>query len=1091
MKMERRIGPVLCLLLLLLLAPPKLFAQDNLVKGVVVDNTGEPIIGASILEKGTTNGTITDLDGNFQLKVSKTSNKLVISYVGMKTLEVTPTPGKEMKIELADDTQVMEEVVVIGYGGSKARKDLTGSVGSVSGAKLAAVPVASAAEALQGKIAGVQVTTVDGAPGADINIRVRGGTSVTQSNQPLYIVDGFQQDNINDIPPTDIKSIDVLKDASLTAIYGAKGGNGVVVVTTKSAQQGKVKVEFNAYAQARKLAGKIDVLDTYEFARYQLDYTVGNNTKRYQFREDWGNPADLDIYKSGVTHDWQDEIMGGTPISQMYNVTVNGGTEKLRFSTSLTHHDERGVITNTGVRRTNMNTKINIQLSPKLKLLINPRFTYRRDLGAGGDGVGKEGIVGVLRYRPSNGLREYTYRDDKTLNYSEEKYWMLASPLEEINQNYQLKHGYTFTNQASLEWEILKNLTFRTDFGLSWSFSDLGRFYGYLTEQAMKQKDLPYAEITNERKNKYVWTNTLSYSFSMQDKHNWSFLLGHEMQDSQKTTNFQSARYFPQQTEPRVAFANMGLGTAWKNTSTITTPDRMLSFFGQANYNYDHKYLASVTFRADGSTKFAPGNQWGYFPSVSAAWVISKEPWWNVSFINNLKLRAAFGLAGNNNIDDDLWRYQYTIESTGGPSWNEATENGEAYYTSGTSFPNTKIKWETTITRNLALDLSFFNDRLSITPEFYWNTTRDLLYSCLIPTTTGYSKQMQNVGQVTNKGFELTVNGTIIQKRDFNLSASFTLGLNKTKVDKLNGEDTELWTTSSRWKSTDNDFCLRVGDEVGLIYGYVYDGIYQFDEFHRLGFNYEPNEGTLNCDDMYGTYPGRPKFKDLSGPDGKPDGKIDEYDRTIIGNTNPRFQGGFGISGQWKNFDFTANFVYMLDYDVLNATAYNLSSAIDSKQTDPKNVLADFNYDNRWVYYGDIYATNADGTPYVTNMNEMLLGNSQFIQYLDVYESLNGNKTLWNPNDVTKRVTHSYFVEDASFLRLQDVTIGYTLPEKWTSKWGIERLRVYFTGSNLFCWTSYSGYDPEVDIQSGLTPSVDYNRYPRSHGYLVGLNVSF
>ena len=1081
----------LCLFALILLLSPAVMAQ-GVLKGTVTDSNNEPVIGASVVEKGNTrNGVITNLDGKFTLKLQR-GKKAVISYIGMVPQEIV-YDGTEKSVTLQEEQGNLDEVVVVGYT-TRARKDLTGSVGSISGAKLAVVPVASAAEALQGKIAGVQVTTVDGAPGAEINIRVRGGTSVTQSNSPLFIVDGFQTDNINDIPPTDIQSIDVLKDASLTAIYGAKGGNGVVVVTTKSAKMGKVKVDFNTYAQFRTLAGKVDMLDTYEFVRYQQDYTIGSNSKIYQFRNDYGNPNDLDIYKSAVTHDWQDEIMGGSALSQMYNVTVGGGNEKLRFTTSLTHHDESGIIANSGVRRTNLNTKINVQISPKVSLLFNPHFTYRRDLGAGAEGIGTGGLIGVLRYRPTNGLREYMYRADKTINYNDEKYWMLASPMDDINQNYQLKHSYTFINQAALQWEIIKGLSFRSEVAQYLSFADNNRFYGYLTSTGIKNNDMPVAQITNYRANRYSWSNTLNYAFSLKDKHNFAFLIGQEMQNDQSTTNYQSSRYFPQSTAPRAAFNNMGLGTAYESTSSVSTPNRMLSFFGMANYNYDHKYIFSASFRADGSTKFAPGKQWGYFPSVSGAWVISSEPFMkSVKWINNLKLRMAIGMVGNNNIDSDLWRYQYSIASNGGPSWGEATQNGEAYYVngSGSTFPNTKIKWETTVTRNLAVDLGLFGDRLTITPEVYWYTTHDLLYKCLIPTTSGYSYQEQNVGQVTNKGFELTVNANIIQHKDFTLNANFTMGFNKKIVDKLNGEDQQLWTTSSRWSSSDNDFCLQVGKEIGLIYGYVYDGLYSFNEFDRLAFNYTPKEGTVNCNAIYGTYPGRPKFKDLSGPDGKPDGVVNEYDRTIIGNTNPRVQGGFGLSGQWKNFDFTANFFYMLNFDVLNATAYDLSSAIGSSSNSPKNVLGKFNYANRWVYYGDIYNTNADGTTSLYNMGEPLLGNSQHIEYLDQYEKINAGKTLWNPNDITSRYTTSYFVEDGSFLRLQDITIGYTLPKKISNKLGIERLRFYVTGSNVFCLTSYSGYDPEVDVQSGLTPSVDYNRYPRSHAYLFGLNLTF
>ena len=1089
----RRLCKLCLLAAFFVLAPPEVLAQ-TIAKGQVFDSTNEPVIGATVVEKGDAkNATITDFEGNFTLNLKK-SKEVVISYIGM--VSQTVAASQNMKVVLKDDAAALDEVVVVGYT-SKARKDLTGSVGSVSGAKLAMVPVASAGEALQGKIAGVQVSTVDGAPGADIYIKIRGGAALGQNNQPLYIVDGFQQDNINDIPPTDIQSIDVLKDASLTAIYGARGGNGVVVVTTKSAQQGKVKVEFNAYGQLKHLAGKQEMLDSYEFVRYQRDLSYNNKNNNYAFRTNFGNPADMDIYKTATTHDWQDELMGGTPITQMYNVTVNGGNEKLRFSTSLTHHDEKGIIEGSGVRRTNMNSKIYLQLSPRVKLTINPRFTYRRDLGAGANGIGTDGLVGVLRYRPTNGQREFTFNKEEALIFNQERYWMLASPKDDIDQNYQKKHSYSFTNQASLSWEIIDNLVFRTDIAQFWGFTDTNRFYGYLTDTAHANEDQPVAQITNVRRNKYTWTNTLNYSFTVKDDHNFSFLLGHEMYDDQKTTNFQASRYFPKTISPDKAFSNMGLGTAYQATSSITTPDRMLSFFGQANYNFAHKYLVSLTMRADGSTKFAPGHQWGYFPSVSGAWVVSEEPWWNKNLMSNFKIRASYGLAGNNDIGDDLWRYQYSINANGGPSWGEntQTENGETYYATSNTFPNEKIKWETTINRNLAMDMSFLKGRLTITPEFYWNTTKDLLYKSKIPTTTGYTYQQQNVGQVTNKGIELTINYQLFQKKDFDLSVNATFGYNKTKVDKLNSEDNVIWANSSTsgWKPGYDDFCLRVGEEIGLIYGFVSDGIYTFDDFDRDGFTYRLKEGVVNGlyfkntdTSVNNVHPGDPKFKDLNG-----DGQIDENDRTVIGNTNPRLQGGFGFSGTWKNFDFNANFVYFLNFDVLNATKYRLSSSKGNSSTEPLNVSADFNYDNRWVYFGDIYNENADGSKSLYWMSEQLVNNSQKYEYLNEYERVNANKTLWNPMRVATDYTTSYSVEDGSFLRLQNLTVGYTLPKNMTKKMGIERLRVYFTGSNLFCITNYTGYDPEVDIQNGLTPSVDYNRYPRSRAYLLGINLSF
>lgn len=1088
-KVRKMKSRLLLLLALLLMVPMGMFAQSITVKGTVIDSQGEAIIGATVVEKGKkTNGVITDLDGRFSLKIVGKGKKLLVSYVGMESQEVDAIAGKNLKVVLKDDSQALDEVVVVGYG-SQARKDLTGSVGSISGAKLAAVPVTSAAVALQGKIAGVQVTTVDGAPGADINIRVRGGTSVTQSNDPLYIVDGFQTDNINDIPPTDIQSIDVLKDASLTAIYGAKGGNGVIVVTTKSAQQGKVQVGFNAQMSVSKLAKKLNLMDTYDFARYQYDWAASNGTRSSNakyYRANFGNPLDLDIYQRATTHDWQDEVMGETPLNYSTNFTVGGGSKKFRFNVSLTNSEDNGIILGSGVRRTNLNIKMNVQLSKNLTLTLNPKFTYRRDTGAGGTKIGSGGIIDVLRYRPTNGLREFAFWDPETVDPDDEAIFQYTNPKNDIGENTLKKHSYGYTNQFSLEWKPIKGLSLRTEGAYYISFYDENRFYGAMTDEGQANNKLPIAYVKNKRAEKYIWTNTANYGFNIDNIHNFSFLLGQEIQSEQVKENYMKNRYFPRNISAKRALNNMNLGTPWVTTSSLSTPERTASFFGQANYNYDHKYLASVTFRADGSTKFAPGEQWGYFPSISGAWVLSKEGFLDHNeVISNLKLRAAIGMAGNNRIDNDMWRYLYTVNSTSGPGFGEAIENGEQWYgnAGGATFVNTKIKWETTLTRNLAFDLGLFNERLVITPEVYWNTTRDLLYKSDIPSTTGYSQQMRNIGQVTNKGFELTITGDILRGKDYVLSGNLTLGFNKMVVDKLNETDDVIWDQNDRWKSSYNDYCLKVGDQVGLIYGFVYDGLYGMDEFDfdpSQSLLAVPKEGTVinhvfnDSNSGVATLPGKIKFKDISGPDGKPDGQITEDDRTVIGNTNPKFQGGFGFNGQWKAFDFTINFNYMYDFDVNNATAYQLSSS-EGNKNNFYNVLSKFN--NRWTY------AREDG--------ECMYKNTYLEGSVDIYKEMNAGKTLWNPADVTNKVTHSYFIEDGSFLRCQDITVGYTLPERLTKKWGMSRLRFYASGSNLFIITGYSGYDPEVDVQTGLTCGMDYNRYPRSRSFVFGVNVTF
>ncbi len=1029
----------------------------------------------------------------------------------MKPANVKHAADGTITVVLEDDATTLNEVVTIGYT-SKARKDLTGSVGSVSGARLAAVPVTSAAVALQGKISGVQVTSVDGQPGADINIKVRGGTSVTQSNEPLYIVDGFQVDNINDIPPSDIASIDVLKDASLTAIYGAKGGNGVVVVTTKSAQEGKVSVSFNGNISISHISKTLDLMNAQQFVEYQYQWHACNGTRSSNakfFKANFGNPYDIDMYGTLESHDWQDEVMGETPLNYSANVTIGGGSERVKFNLSLTQSEDKGIIMGSGVRRTNINLKTVVKLHDKLVMNFNNKFTFRRDEGAGGTSIGTGGIIDVLKYRPTNGLREYGYVDETYADPEEEELFTYTNPKSDISINQLIKHSYNFTPSLSLDWAPIKNLKLRTEATLGLKWTDQSRFYGSMTDTGQSNNSQPVATLTDVHGLSYVWTNTAQYSLSMDDVHNLSFLLGQEIhQASQDRTKTITCRYFPTDITAREAWDNMEFGTPYTYSSTLATPNRTASFFGQASYNYKHRYLLSATLRADGSTKFAPGYQWGYFPSVSGAWVLSEEKFMESTkdWLDQLKIRLAIGRSGNNNINSDLWRQLYSIATTGGPGFGETTQYGEQYYenSSGTRFSNTEIKWETTTTRNLAADISLFGGRLTITPEFYWNTTKDLLYTSDIVTTTGYLTQMQNIGQVTNKGIELSISGDILRGKDYVLSGNLSFGTNKKKVDKLNGTDTVVWDQNDRWKSSYNDYCIKVGDEVGLIYGFVYDGLYTFDEFYfdptnnyqaipwgssaadngtstsigprEDGYVTVINDVSGTSNSGIATLPGKIKFKDLNG-----DGRITEDDRTVIGNTNPKYQGGFGFSGQYKNWDFTANFTYMLDFDINNATAYALSSSSGNSKNF-YNVLAKFS--DGWLY------NDIDGT--LTGTKGDILYKLYYVDNgVEIYKSANEGKTLWNPTDVTTNITHSYFIEDGSFLRCSDITIGYTLPEKLTKKLCVSKARFYVSASNLFIITGYSGYDPEVDIQTGLTCGMDYNRYPRSRSFIFGTNITF
>ena len=694
-----------------------------------------------------------------------------------------------------------------------------------------------------------------------------------------------------------------------------------------------------------------------------------------------------------------------------------------------------------------------------------------------------------------------------------------TNPVNDIKTNVRKKHAYTIANQAALEYKPINGLTLRTEGNFTFAFSDDNRFWGPLTDTGKKNQTLPVAQVEKKQTNQYTWTTTASYDWSIKEKNNFYALVGFELYHKQAKSSNQKNRYFPREITADKAWDNMGLGKAWTSTTELGTADRTTSYFGQLSYNYDHKYLLSATFRADGSTMFAPGHQWGYFPSVSGAWVISSEEFMkDLTWLNELKFRVAIGKAGNNRIKADMWRYIYSTNSSGGPNFGESTLNpdGEIYYDTSNYLPNPDIKWETTLTRNFAFDIALFNNRLRITPEYYWNTTSDLIYEADVLTTLGYGKQYQNIGQVTNRGFELSISGDILRGKDYVLSANFNLGANKMKVDKLTGDEDYLDLRHGR-AHTDagNNYRLKVGGEVGLIYGYVYDGLYGFDEFtyNSAKQAYDPIpqvfdengklvSGTVLMDGMYNpndqgaqTQPGKPKFKDLNG-----DGIIDQNDKKVIGRTTPKLQGGFGLNGQWKNFDFTANFTFFLDFDVYNATAYRLSSSMNNKNNF-YNVLSKFNKDNRWTY------TDTDWRW------EHMLGNSQTewdnfegsgvpmvnpdgserkkLWGFERYQYVNGNRTEWNPADVTKEYTISRFVEDGSFLRCNDITVGYSLPANIISKAGMSKCRFYASVTNPFIITSYSGYDPEVDVQSGLTPSYDMNRYPRSRSYVFGLNLTF
>ncbi len=1059
-------------------------AQSISIRGKVTEaGTGQSIPAANVVLKGTTTGIITDGDGNYTLTVPA-NGTLVFSFIGFKPVEVPVAGKKEINVSLVAETIGLEDVVVVGYG-TQRRIDLTGAVGSVSGSELQKVPTVSTAQALTGRMAGVQITTTDGSPDAEMVIRVRGGGSVTQDNSPLYIVDGFPVNSINDIPPTDIATIDILKDASSSAIYGARGANGVVIITTKSAKGGKTVISYNYYLQAKTIAKELDVMSPYEFVLSQYEYAaLRGGSDLTNFNRYFGVYEDLDLYKYQKGTNWQNELFGRDLFSKFHNLSISGGTDKTKFNLSGTYNNDEGLLVGSGYTRFNLNFKLNHEISKRLKLDLSTRMSDTKVDGAGTAGTSNLRVTDGLTSRPVNGLLDVLEIDDAQASVDYDSFIRsLINPKQLAAQDWRNRKTQALNINVGLSWLIIDALTFRSEVGYDKSFEDLKRYYGPLTTTSRNEGgNLPLGELTTTSSPRYRVSNTFTYNIKPGKKQALNLMAGQEIISGNTTTYFQRSKYFSETLSPEKMFANMALGTVDRISTNVGTNDKLASFFGRGIYKYDERYLFQFTIRADGSSKFAPGNRWGIFPSAALAWRISEENFMQgQSTISNLKLRTSYGQAGNNRIASDLWKRSYAISNT--RTYGLGDVNNPYYVPASTLLVNPDLKWETTVTRNAGLDFGLFKEKLSGTIDLYWNTTRDLLVESDIPSYLGYTKQMRNIGRTSNKGVELTLNSRIIQKKDFSLTASINIGINKSNIDELDGVNEKAFSTN--WASTDlknqDDYRLMVGKTVGLMYGYLTDGFYSVDDFSSYDAVkklYVLKSGVPTTGLYGGTIgirPGALKLKDISGANGSPDGVVDGLDRTIIGNANPKHTGGFNLTAQYKQFDLTVFFNWVYGNDIYNA---NKIAASQNYRTTYGNMLNTMNSANRFKYINDAGAVVTD---------------------LEQLRTLNQNANIWSPFTFgsATAVIHSWAIEDGSFLRLNNVTLGYTIPQQLSKRIGMSQLRFYATGTNLWIWTNYSGYDPEVSSTirnssySALTPGVDYSAYPKSRSITVGVNVTF
>ncbi len=1044
-------------------------ANAQTITGVVSDDMG-PLIGVSVVVEGTTIGASTDLDGMYELDVPDAKGKtLVFSCIGMRTVTVVIGDSTVIDLVMEEDANFLEETVVIGYATVK-RKDLMGSVTSVDSKSLTAMPVATVGEALSGKMAGVQVTTTEGDPDAEIKIRVRGTGSITQDSSPLYIVDGFPVESISDIAASDIQSIDVLKDAFSTAIYGSRGANGVVLVTTKSGEKGKFSVNYNMYWgqkwMANRNAIKVDSVEDFVKNQYELAMVRGNYTSDYV--PYFGLYEDMGLYAGLEGNDWIDQIFGNTGRTFSQNLSVSGSTEKVRWTASYSHVGENAIMTGSTYKRDNLSTKAQYEPIKQLTFDFNIRYSRTKILGSGANSVNDSGSTsGNGRLKHAVQYTPIPLTGSNAGSDLEEDYGDNAPPLQSVADNDNRRVRTNFTINGSVTYHIIDNLNLKIEGGLDEYEQKNDRFYGLTTYYVGNNAQYPgpATKYTDNYKQTIRSTNTLSYNFRdvfKDDRHNFDMLFGHEYIITKSNELSLMVENFPDFFNSTEAWNKMATGTVVSSDNYYDPDDKLLSFFARFNYAYDSRYSLSATVRADGSSKFSKGNQWGIFPSAAASWTISNEHWMESAsrWLDNLKIRYSFGTAGNNNIPSGVNALYYASHNS---SW---ISNGDTYVaTDGSSImANEDLTWETTLSHNIGIDFSFWRSRLSGSIEAYHNTTDNLLIEFPV-SGTGYTSQYRNMGVVVNKGFEFSFNAVLVEKENFGLTLGGNISINDNKVTDLGGLD--VIESSSGWASTEiaGDYRVEEGQPLGNMYGYVSDGFYTANDFTWNGNTWVLNDGVADASSVIGaTYlrPGAMKLKDLNG-----DGKVDTNDRTIIGNALPVGSGGFNISMNFYGFDVSANFNYVFGCDIYNANKIEFTS---SRKYNNRNLMK--TKDQRW--------TNIDW-----NTGELITDAAQLA-------SVNANATLWSPA-VGNAVFSDWSVEDGSFLRLTSATIGYTLPEKITKKILIQRLRVYVTGTNLFCWSKYSGYDPEVDTRRAtpLTPGVDYSAYPKSIGFVVGANITF
>lgn len=1020
-------------------------AQGKLtVSGLVLDETGAPLIGAGVIEDGNlANGTVTDIDGKYTIVVPSDAT-IIFNYISYKTEMVKVAGRKVIDVTLMPDNTVLEEVVVIGYGTMK-KSDLTGSVASVSSKAIEDFKSGTVLEALGGQIAGVNVTAADGTPGAGYDIKIRGVGSVNGDTSPLYIVDGFEVDNIDFLANQDIMSIDFLKDASASAIYGARAANGVVLVTTKSGIEGRPQISYNGSATYRLLSKRVELLSPYQFVKLQVEANPTKyGTTYYKLGEDSDGNAYTyqsaeDYLAEGIGIDWQNEAFRPT-WSQNHDISVRGGTKDSKYTISFSHFDEDGIFTNSGYRKDNARVKLFQKVTKWLNIDFSINYTNTLKTGTGTSG----GVLAnILRYRPTGGLNvsDYTLRysmydplsmSESNFNSSDNNPILQAESVDDNRKQEQ------WIANASLNFTLAKGLTFKTSATYNANYQRRDIFYGENSNQAYRGGGV-YGSTQTTRALRWQNSNVLTYKTKIAKKHSIEAMVGHEVSYSGNEYLLGQSKDFPFED---LKNDNLGLGATPSQVTTYKAENLRQSFFARAFYNYKERYMFTGTLRADASTVFSKKHKWGFFPSFSLAWNIAKESFMdNAAWLSNLKLRAGWGTVGNDRISNYLSMDLYTPSKYG-------VGSSQVTVLTPKQIANENLKWEGSTTANLGLDFGVFDSRLNITADAFIKDTKDLLLAQNLAHVTGFDSQWQNIGKIRNKGIEVTLNSVNFNKRNFFWSTDFNISFIKNTLVALQ-DGTEYMFSRSGFNSNFSgyDYVAYLGSALGDMYGYMYDGVYQYADFNVApGGGMTLKDGVVDISDHAGkaAMPGMVKYKDMDG-----DGVITTSDRTVIGNGQPDWYGGITNTFNIYGVDFSFMFQFTYGNEVYNATRMYCTQS-NSDRT------------NQWAEVADRWTeTNA----------------SSVVPSYDGYV----------PSEL-----YSRFIEDGSYLRLKNITLGYTFPEQLTRKAHINKVRVYVTAQNLFCLTKYSGYDPEVNtLTSPLMPGFDWGGYPKSKAFTFGLELQF